>query len=142
MTHSWNVRPRLTKLVDTVGRRGSNECRVYKMAPGRRLPLQQATVKRLSSFVSLAAIMRHLFICTLLCILPIPVLAQTRRSLPQARQARRSDLSLNSAQVQDWENRVMAKDPKVRAKAEADLVQEAGRARPLLRRFLNRPNED
>jgi HEAT repeat protein/outer membrane protein assembly factor BamB len=112
------------------------------MAPGRRLPLQQATVKRLSSFVSLAAIMRHLFICTLLCILPIPVLAQTKRSLPQPRQARRSDLSLNSAQVQDWENRVMAKDPKVRAKAEADLVQGAGRSLPLLRRFLNRPNED
>jgi len=75
--------------------------------------------------------MRHLFICTLLCILPIPVLAQ----------ARRSDPAINSAQVRDWENRLMAKDPKVRAKAEADLVQGAGRSLPLLRRFLQRDNE-
>ncbi|HEX3232238.1 MAG TPA: HEAT repeat domain-containing protein, partial [Pyrinomonadaceae bacterium] len=98
--------------------------------------------ERLSSFVSLAAIMRHLFIFTLLCILPIPVLAQTRRSLPQPRQARRSDPSMNSAQVRDWENRLLSKDPKIRAKAEADLVQGAGRSLPLLRRLLNRPNED
>ena len=111
-------------------------------APGRRVPLQQATVKRLNSFVSLAATMRHLFICTLLCILPIPVLAQTTRSLPQPRQAKGSDLSRNSAQVRDWENRVMANDPKVRAIAEAALVQGAGRSLPLLRRFLNRRNED
>jgi outer membrane protein assembly factor BamB/HEAT repeat protein len=104
------------------------------------VPLQQATVKRLNSFVSLAAIMRHLFICTLLCILPIPVLAQTTRSLPQPRQAKGSDLSRNSAL--DWANRLMANDPKVRATAKAALVQGAGRSLPLLRRFLNRPNED
>ena len=36
----------------------------------------------------------------------------------------------------------MAKDPKVRATAEAALVQGAGRSLPLLRRFLNRGNED
>ena len=90
----------------------------------------------------LTATMRHLFICTLLCILPIPLLAQTRRSLPQPRPARRSDLSLSSAQVRDWENRLITKDPQVRAKAEADLVQAAGRSLPLLRRFLNRPNEE
>ena len=73
---------------------------------------------------------RHL--CTLLCILPIPVLAQTKGS----------DLSRNSALVLDWANRVMANDPKVRATAEAALVQGAGRSLPLLRRFLNRGNED
>ena len=79
--------------------RGLPAIKVYKMvAPGRRVPLQQATVKRLNSFVSLAATMRHLFICTLLCILPIPALAQTTRSLPQPRQAKSSDLSTNSAQ--------------------------------------------
>jgi len=80
--------------------------------------------------------MRHLFICTLLCILPAPVLAQTTRSLSQPRPSR------NSALVLDWANRVMANDPKVRAMAEAALVQGAGRSLPLLRRFLNRRNED
>ena len=86
--------------------------------------------------------MRHLFICTLLCILPIAALAQTTRSLPQPRQAKGSDPSRNSALVLDWANRVMANDPKVRAIAEAALVQGAGRSLPLLRQFLNRRNED
>jgi len=80
--------------------------------------------------------MRHLFICTLLFILPTPVLAQTTRSLHQPRPSR------NSALVLDWANRVMANDPKVRAMAEDALVQGAGRSLPLLRRFLNRRNED
>jgi outer membrane protein assembly factor BamB len=44
--------------------------------------------------------------------------------------------------VIDWENRVMSKDPKVRAIAVAALVQGAGRSLPLLRRFLNGSNED
>ena len=86
--------------------------------------------------------MRHLFICTLLCIQPIPVVAQSTRSLPQLRQAKRSDLSINSAQLLDWEKRVMAKDPKVRAIAQAALVQGGARSLSLLRRFLNRRNED
>src|ERR1700741_1543269 len=80
--------------------------------------------------------MRHLFICALLCILPIPALAQTTRSLSQPRSPR------NSALVLDWANRVMANDPKVRAMAEAALVQGSARSLPLLRRFLNRRNED
>jgi len=86
--------------------------------------------------------MRHLFICSLLFAFAIPALAQTTRSLPQPRQAKRSDQARNSAQVIDWENRVMSKDPKVRAIAETALVQGAGRSLPLLRRFLNRQNED
>ena len=49
---------------------------------------------------------------------------------------------MNSALVLDWANRVMANDPKVRAIAEAALVQGAGRSLPLLRQFLNRQNED
>ena len=112
------------------------------IAPGRRVPFQQATVKRLNSFVSRAATMRHLFTCTLLCILSISALAQTTRSSSQPRQAQGSDLSTSSASVRDWANRVMANDPKVRAIAEAALVKGAGRSLPLLRRFLNRGDED
>src|SRR4030095_16278943 len=78
-------------------------------------------VKRLNSFVSLAATKRRLFLCTLLCILPISVLAQT---------------------TLDWANRVTAGDPKVRAISEAALVQGRGRSLPLLRRFLDLRNED
>ncbi len=96
----------------------------------------------INSFVSIAATMRNLFIWTLLCILPAPVLPQTSRSLPQPRQARSSDLSRNSASILDWENRLMAGDPKVRATAEATLVQGAQRSFPLLRRLLNEGNED
>ena len=93
-------------------------------------------------FVGLAATMRRLFICTLLCLLPIPVLSQTTRSISQPRQAKGSDLSVSSASVSDWANRVTSNDPKVRAIAEAALVQGAGRSLPLLRRFLNRRDED
>src|SRR5215208_6451357 len=96
----------------------------------------------INSFVSLAATMRHVFTCTLLCILPVPVLAQTTRSRPQPRQAKGSDLSRNSASVRDWENRLIAKDPKVRATAEAALVQGARRSLPLLKRLFTRRNED
>ena len=67
------------------------------------------------------ATMRHLFICTLLCVLPIPALAQT---------------------TPDWANRLTAKDPKVRATAEAALVKGAGRSLPLLRQLLSRGEED
>jgi outer membrane protein assembly factor BamB len=91
-----------------------------------------------TSSESLAATMRQLFICTLLCILPTPVLAQTT----SLRQPRQTKLSSNSALMLDWVDRVMASDPKVRAMAEAALVQEAGRSLPLLRRFLNRRNDD
>src|SRR5262245_56453249 len=79
--------------------------------------------------------MRHFFLCTLLCILPIPLLAQTAHSRRQ-RQAR------SKTQVSDWENRLMSDDPKVRATAEAALVHGAGRSLPVLRRFLISDNED
>src|SRR6187455_1069357 len=65
--------------------------------------------------------MRHLFICTLLCVLPIPALAQT---------------------TPDWANRLTAKDPEVRAMAEAALVKGAGHSLPLLKRLLSRGDED
>ena len=53
-----------------------------------------------------------------------------------------SDLYRNPALAPDWAKRVMAHDPKVRATAEAALVQGAGRSLPLLRRFLNSHNGD
>jgi HEAT repeat protein len=81
---------------------------------------------------------RHSFVCALLCVLLI--LAQTTNSLPQSRHA--TDRSRNSVAARDWENRLMASDPKVRAIAEATLVEGAQRSLPLLRRFLNRRNED
>ncbi|MEP6922048.1 MAG: PQQ-binding-like beta-propeller repeat protein [bacterium] len=96
----------------------------------------------LNSFVSLAPIMRHFFTCTLLFTLVIPALAQTTRSLPQPRWVKRSNQAGNSTRLIDWENRVMSKDPKVRAIATAALVHGAKRSLPLLRRLFNRRNED
>jgi outer membrane protein assembly factor BamB/HEAT repeat protein len=81
--------------------------------------------------------MRHLIICTLLCSLPIPALAQATGSLPQPRQAKGPDLSTTAAVVLQWTNRLTARDSKVRAIAEAALVQGAGRSLPLLRRLLD-----
>jgi HEAT repeat protein/outer membrane protein assembly factor BamB len=49
---------------------------------------------------------------------------------------------MNSVQVRDWADRLMAGDPKVRANAQAALVKGAGRSLPLLRRFLASDNED
>jgi outer membrane protein assembly factor BamB/HEAT repeat protein len=53
-----------------------------------------------------------------------------------------SSLSRNPAQVRDWADRLQANDPKVRAAAEAALVQGAARSLPLLTRFLNPEHED
>jgi outer membrane protein assembly factor BamB/HEAT repeat protein len=69
---------------------------------------------------------------TLLCILPIPVLAQ----------ASGPDRSRHPAAAADWAGRVTADDPEVRATAAAALVQERGRSLPLLRQFLERGQED
>jgi HEAT repeat protein/outer membrane protein assembly factor BamB len=108
---------------------------------GDRVALQLATVTGLNSFGTLATTIRSLLICTLLLILPVRVLAQTTRSLPQSQQAQGPDLSLNFSSVRDWANRLMANDPKTRATAEAALVQGALRSLPLLKRLLTRRNE-
>ncbi len=50
--------------------------------------------------------------------------------------------ALDPALVDDWATRLLANDPKVRATAEAALVQGAGRSLPLLRRFLDPGHED
>jgi HEAT repeat protein len=86
--------------------------------------------------------MRRLFIVTVLSVLLTPVPAQTMQSLPQPRQAEGSDVSRNSASVSDWVERLQANDAKVRATAEAELVQGARRSLPVLRRFLDAEHED
>ncbi len=53
-----------------------------------------------------------------------------------------SSLSTNPALVGDWTNRLLANDPKVRATAEAALVQAGRGSFPLLRRFLGPEHED
>ena len=53
-----------------------------------------------------------------------------------------SSLSRDPALVRDWANRLLANDPKVRATAEADLVQVGRGSFPLLRRFLDPEHED
>jgi outer membrane protein assembly factor BamB/HEAT repeat protein len=53
-----------------------------------------------------------------------------------------SNLSRNPALVGDWADRLLASDPKVRAGAEAALVQGARRSVPLLRRLLTPEHED
>src|SRR5690349_11858127 len=80
--------------------------------------------------------MQYLFTCTLLFILPVPVLAQTRH-LP-----RRAKSDFSTSAVRGWADRVMSKDSKIRTTAEAALVHDAGRSLPLLRRLLNSDNED
>jgi HEAT repeat protein len=42
----------------------------------------------------------------------------------------------------DWETRLTSNDPKVRATAEATLVEGKSRSLPLLRKFLDVPNQD
>ena len=64
--------------------------------------------------------------------------ALSQSPLPQTE----SSLSRNPDLVHDWANRLLANDPKVRATAEAALVQGARRSLPLLRRFLNPGHED
>ena len=63
--------------------------------------------------------MRHVVIFTLLFILPIQSVAQTKR----------------------WADRIMSSDAKIRTTAEAALVHDGARSLPLLRRFLNTDND-
>jgi hypothetical protein len=83
--------------------------------------------------------MRCVFFCTVLSVLLTVVRAQSAQSQP--RQAD-SDVSRSSASVSDWADRLQANDAKVRAAAEAELVQGARRSLPVLRRFLDAEHED
>jgi outer membrane protein assembly factor BamB/HEAT repeat protein len=53
-----------------------------------------------------------------------------------------SAVSRNPAVVREWADRLLANDPKVRAAAEATLVQGANQSLPLLRRLLDADHED
>src|SRR5262245_61700749 len=53
-----------------------------------------------------------------------------------------SALSRNPALVREWANRLLADDPKVRATAEATLIQGGQRSLPVLRRLLASDDED
>ena len=53
-----------------------------------------------------------------------------------------SNLSRNPVLIGDWEDRLLAEDPKVRATAEAALVQGERRSVPLLKRLIDRDDED
>src|SRR5262245_15969457 len=64
--------------------------------------------------------------------------ALSQSPLPQTA----SSPSRKSAVVRDWTNRLLTKDPKVRATAETTLVQQGPRSFPLLRRFLGPDHED
>ena len=63
-------------------------------------------------------------------------------ALVQSPPQTKSTLATNPAHVRDWANRLLSSDPKVRAIAEAALVQGARRSLPLLRRFLSPEHED
>ena len=84
---------------------------------------------------------RYLSVLTLVCILQTRVLAQVTPSPAQPGQAR-ADFSLSAASLSDWTDRLTTKDTKIRAIAEAALVQGTPRSLPLLRRLLDGPNED
>jgi HEAT repeat protein len=85
--------------------------------------------------------MQRVFIWTALSVLT-PILALTIQPLPLSAQAGGSDLSSSSASVSDWADRLLADDPKVRATAEAALVQGARRSVPLLKEFLDAERDD
>jgi outer membrane protein assembly factor BamB/HEAT repeat protein len=64
--------------------------------------------------------------------------APSQSSQPETHSSR----SVSPARAADWEHRLLASDPKVRAAAEAALVQGARRSIPLLKRFLTPEHED
>jgi len=82
-------------------------------------------------------IKKHALIVTFAAALSQTV-ALAQSPLPQTQ----SSLSASPARVRDWANRLLAKDPKIRASAEASLVQGSQRSLPLLRRFLTPEHED
>ena len=69
-------------------------------------------------------------------------LSQTVAVAQPPRPRTQSSLSTNPALVDDWSNRLLARDAKIRATAEAALAHGAQRSFPLLRRFLTPEHED
>ncbi|HEU4687666.1 MAG TPA: HEAT repeat domain-containing protein, partial [Vicinamibacterales bacterium] len=68
----------------------------------------------------------------------IPAVASSQALLPPTE----SNLSRNPALISDWEDRLLAEDPKVRATAEAALVQGERRSVPLLKRLIDGDDDD
>ena len=77
--------------------------------------------------------MRRFFICALLCLLLTPALEPF---------SLRTALAQTPDSVRAWEERLLDRDPKVRAGAEAALAKGAQRSLPVLRRLLSRQDED
>ena len=69
-------------------------------------------------------------------------LSQTVAVAQSPRPRTQSSLSTSPALVHDWSNRLLARDAKTRATAEAALAHEAQRSFPLLRRFLTPEHEE
>ena len=69
-------------------------------------------------------------------------LSQTVAVAQSPRPGTQSSLSTSPALVHDWSNRLLARDAKIRATAEAALAHGAQRSFPLLRRFLTPEHED
>ena len=63
-------------------------------------------------------------------------------TLSQSTQPQAESASPNATVVHDWASRLLSSDPRVRATAEAALVQGAGRSLPLLRQLLDSRHED
>jgi len=78
----------------------------------------------------------------LLLLWPCSATLPTSSASQEAPLPTESGLSRNPALVIDWESRLLAHDPKVRAIAQAALVQEGRRSFPLLRRFLDPERDD
>ena len=79
--------------------------------------------------------MRHLFLCTLLCVSQLTAFAQNTRPQPRGG-------STNPVRVRDWADRLMSNDSKVRTSAEAALIKGSGRSLPLLRQLLTTNNDN
>lgn len=84
--------------------------------------------------------MRPVFIGTLLWSLTVPAAQSTPAGLQP--QAAVQVFSTSAASVREWTARLLSHDPNVRTSAEAALVDGGPSALPLLRRFLNPPNDD
>lgn len=85
---------------------------------------------------------RYLFVIGLFLLGACTATRHTSSSPQEPALPTKSDLSRNSVLARDWADRVISSDAKIRATAEAALVQGEGRSLPLLRQFLTSRNED
>ena len=98
-----------------------------------RLTSWESDRERLASLGTMAAGLAIIFAVGL-----SHAIALSQSSLPPTE----ASLSRNPALIRDWADRLLADDPKVRATAEAALVQAGRGSFPLLRRLLGPEHED